>query len=601
MLKFDVNSLKQRLHLTVLLSIVFILTSISATYYSDWLSIKKDVYDSFDSLSTQMETQLQNNLHGIGELAKEIAFTDYVQTYLFTQDPVECIEAMDRAFDTVERIKERGDNIHSIFLLTRTPRHLYTNPSDRKLLAMLNSAREQYGLLSDISLKKPFYSKFFYLPDEITGELNPYFFYFMPVYNIKPGEMSKVNQGLCVICCDMQSLVNAITMENTASAIVATYMDEPVASTRTLTQAETAALPKISGWNEQNIQGVRYLTSVALTPELDWKIVALTPVQAIMREALAVRNTRLGLLVLGGAALYAFIFWITHSVTQPVNEMVSELLQIDSSSLQQRIKMPKLSEIRVLAGSINDMLARIESMTQKEIAAQQRLFQAVVAQKQAELMFYRSQINPHFLFNAFETICGMAQYSGVPDLEEATYALSGLFRYAMNAKTNVTVAEEVENAASYFSVMSIRWPGRFRLSTCIDLDIAQRLIPSMLLQPLAENAFKHGFKDKKKTGRLSIQGRLKDGYIFIKVTDNGEGISAERLRELNEGMVCPDKSLMRIGLINIAHRLRLLYDGRASIRIDAKLHRYTSVVISIPADALPEISLSGPAFDTAPV
>lgn len=300
MLKFDVNSLKQRLHLTVLLSIVFILTSISATYYSDWLSIKKDVYDSFDSLSTQMETQLQNNLHGIGELAKEIAFTDYVQTYLFTQDPVECIEAMDRAFDTVERIKERGDNIHSVFLLTRTPRHLYTNPSDRKLLAMLNSAREQYGLLSDISLKKPFYSKFFYLPDEITGELNPYFFYFMPVYNIKPGEMSKVNQGLCVICCDMQSLVNAITMENTASAIVATYMDEPVASTRTLTQAETAALPKISGWNEQNIQGVRYLTSVALTPELDWKIVALTPVQAIMREALAVRNTRLGLLVLGG-------------------------------------------------------------------------------------------------------------------------------------------------------------------------------------------------------------------------------------------------------------------------------------------------------------
>ena len=75
MLKFDVNSLKQRLHLTVLLSIVFILTSISATYYSDWLSIKKDVYDSFDSLSTQMETQLQNNLHGIGELAKEIGWT----------------------------------------------------------------------------------------------------------------------------------------------------------------------------------------------------------------------------------------------------------------------------------------------------------------------------------------------------------------------------------------------------------------------------------------------------------------------------------------------------------------------------------------------
>ncbi len=273
-----------------------------------------------------METQLQNNLRGMGELAKEIAFTDDVQTYLFTPDPVECIGAIDRASDAVERITERGDNIHSVFLFTRTPRHLYTNPSDRNLLEMLNSALEQYGLLSDISLKNPFYFKFFYLPDEITGELNPYF----------------------------------------------------------------------------------------------------------------------------------------------------------------------------------------------------------------------------------------------------------------------------------FSVMSLRWPGRFRLSTCIDPDIAQRVIPSMILQPLAENAFKHGFKDKKKTGRLSIQGRLEDGYILIKVTDNGQGISAERLRELNGEMVCPDESRTRIGLINIAHRLRLLYGGRASIRIEAKLHRYTSVVISIPADALPEISPSGSVSDTAP-
>ena len=171
---------------------------------------------------------------------------------------------------------------------------------------------------------------------------------------------------------------------------------------------------------------------------------------------------------------------------------------------------------------------------------------------EAELNALQARINPHFLYNALNSIASL-----IPDqplkAESMTIKLSDLFRYCLNSDSNpwTTVQEEVEMVNTYFEIEKIRFGTRLNFELEIDSEILQRKIPRFIIQPLVENALKHGLKDKLADGLLKIEVKLEGRNLIINVYDNG--IPFEK--DLNFGY----------GLKSTMDKLSLLYQDNYKI------------------------------------
>jgi two-component system LytT family sensor kinase len=192
---------------------------------------------------------------------------------------------------------------------------------------------------------------------------------------------------------------------------------------------------------------------------------------------------------------------------------------------------------------------------------------------QAELKALRAQINPHFLFNSLNTIADLI----VTDPEKAeamTVLLAKVFRHVlMNSDRQLTrVADEMEFLRTYLSVEEVRFGDRLRVRMELDPAVSTDSIPSLILQPVVENAIKHGLAPKVGSGHLSITADRHGDFVRLSVEDDGVGVA------LSEGL--PKHN--GVGLKIIAERLKALYNGRASLSIDCPATHGSRVTILIP-------------------
>jgi two-component system LytT family sensor kinase len=212
-----------------------------------------------------------------------------------------------------------------------------------------------------------------------------------------------------------------------------------------------------------------------------------------------------------------------------------------------------------------------------ERATREREIQQLATE--AELRALRAQLNPHFLFNALTTIGHLMQEA--PERARSTLLqLTGLLRAVLTPTAGelVTVAEEMEIVAAYLAIERARFEERLRLS--IDLPDAVRAlrIPPLLLQPLVENAVKHGITPLREGGVVSVSGRIDVGddgrRLHLTVSDSGAGFSpAERAARPSRG----------VGLASVEQRLARQFGERAGVAIRSAPGAGTSVELWLPA------------------
>jgi Histidine kinase len=207
---------------------------------------------------------------------------------------------------------------------------------------------------------------------------------------------------------------------------------------------------------------------------------------------------------------------------------------------------------------------RMADLRQSELA---RALQA------AELRLLKSQLNPHFLFNALNTIRSLIAYDPTRARDAVTH-LAGMLRYTLNSNQDelVSLAQELDIVNDYLALESMRFEERLR----IDIDVAQAArgvrIPVMLLQTVVENAIKHGIAELPDGGVLRIRAALVGDVLNIEVSNP----RPERL---------PDSTQPGVGLKNAAERLRLLFGQRGSLTLDLADANLAVVHIHIPAIA----------------
>lgn len=322
-------------------------------------------------------------------------------------------------------------------------------------------------------------------------------------------------------------------------------------------------------------------------------------ITALNARLVVVQSIGLVVCLLLGAATVATVL----RILTPVQQMVQASQAITAGDFTTPdIPVRQQDEIGQLAAAFNrmkhSMLLEVETLNEKN-AIQRELhkkqtealeLQSLMAREKLQQL--RSQIDPHFLFNTLNVILHSARQEQAWRTQTLLSALSHLLRYSLASNDLlVPLSREVRIIDEFYSIYRVRFGERVNLEWRISdsIDLTETMVPSFILQPLVENAFKHGICPKEDGGRVRIRiNRLAGkGLLFLSVSDDGLGMPAQTLQTLRANLHQPPDSGEHIGLYNVAARLRL-FDERCKFDVHSRYGHGTCAVMYLPLIETPE-------------
>ena len=216
-----------------------------------------------------------------------------------------------------------------------------------------------------------------------------------------------------------------------------------------------------------------------------------------------------------------------------------------------------------------------------------------IARKNAELLALQSQINPHFLFNALESIRMHSILKGEGETAEMVQKLAVMERQNVEWHEDfVTIGEEESFIEAYLQLQSYRFGERISFDIDIDDDCRNILIPKLTLVTFVENACVHGIESKSSQGWIFVRVYRSDGDLILEVEDTGDGMAEDEVKVLERRMnyVTLDmvKKARHVGILNACLRMKLMFDEKARFTIESEKGIGMSVIITIPQDCLRE-------------
>lgn len=286
---------------------------------------------------------------------------------------------------------------------------------------------------------------------------------------------------------------------------------------------------------------------------------------------------------------------LVRRLTRPIQELADASLKIGQGNFEiPDVIVEQENEIGQMADAFNEMKhsmkTRVELLNEKnemERALHRQKTEALEMQalvEREQLQQLRSQINPHFLFNTLNVIRYTAGQEQAHRTETMLTSMAGLFRYALASNEEATpLSQEVRIVESLFLLYHARFGDRMRLAWRIspELDLTETMVPSFLLQPLVENALKHGLGPKEEGGTVWVRMGCRAGQLYLSVSDNGAGMTRPQKQALLEQLNSPPVGGRHIGLYNVTARLRLL-KGECGFEMYSSPGRGTRVALRLP-------------------
>ena len=290
---------------------------------------------------------------------------------------------------------------------------------------------------------------------------------------------------------------------------------------------------------------------------------------------------RRGLLVLGLSLLLALTmaFALSAYVARPFRAMERTMAGAGAGFPGPRLRLAGCKEFAQLSNAYNAMIDQIERLMRETKDNQDQL-------RQMEIAALEEQINPHFLYNALDSITWLIETQRGADAVQMVGALAKLLRLSINRGGNFhAVRREVEHVESYLLIQRTRYGQRFSSRIHVERAAEDLLCPRLILQPLVENAIKHGIGDN--TGcTIEVRIFLEGESLVMTVRDDGMGILPDKLRSVQQALresqpPRPDE-ISGLALKSVNRRIRLLCGAEWGITIDSETEEYTCVRIALP-------------------
>ena len=283
--------------------------------------------------------------------------------------------------------------------------------------------------------------------------------------------------------------------------------------------------------------------------------------------------------------------WISGGITKPISLLSKAAKEISTGNLTgDDIKITTKDELKPLTETFNQMRTNLRQHV-TEIKQKSELDKLL---KELELRSLQNQINPHFLFNTLNTISKMAYLEEAEQTSRLIEAVAAILRYNLGDLNKAsTLREEVRIVKEYFFIQQTRFGERIQFVTdiedcCLDIEI-----PSLILQPLVENAFIHGVESYEENAVIRLHIHRHRDRIHVEVIDNGDGMDEAVKNRLltyvkgtgTEDVYEPEKSKghsTSIGVKNVIRRLQLFYLRNDIVEIDSELTKGTNFRLTIP-------------------
>ena len=280
--------------------------------------------------------------------------------------------------------------------------------------------------------------------------------------------------------------------------------------------------------------------------------------------------------ILALSLLFIVILYVTLKKTfskyqTQVVDLVETIHDIAQGEQGKRIDLTKKDqELLLIAETTNDMLDRLERNIHD-------IYQLELSQKDAHMRALQAQINPHFMYNTLEFLRMYAVMENQNELADIIYEFSSLLRNNISDERETTLKQEVEFCRKYSYLCIVRYPKSIAYGFKIDPGLEEMRIPKFTLQPLVENYFAHGVDHRRTDNVISIKALKKEGYVEILVTDNGRGMPADKLAEIQDKLAqrtfehTVDYSGKRqsIGIVNVHERFVLYFGDRYDISVES--------------------------------
>jgi two-component system, sensor histidine kinase YesM len=315
-------------------------------------------------------------------------------------------------------------------------------------------------------------------------------------------------------------------------------------------------------WKEDSFNGVMMYDR--LSPSAGgWILVKRVSYANLYESAFSVAKINILFGIIGLSLVILSILFVSFKITSPIRVLLHNIQQVEKGDMKIESQSFGTDEIGLLGSRFQQMIGRINQLINRE-------YKLELENKTNQLKVLQSQINPHFLYNALQSIGTVALKNKVPQIYTLITHLSKIMRYGMDMEEDIVpLSKEISYTRAYLLLQKERFGAHLEYSIVVEEEIKEAQIPKMLLQPIIENYFKHGFDSREGIGQITLTCLMKEEDLIVMIEDNGAGVTKEKLEEIHDHFKTDVKNHSgpntSIGLKNVYMRLMLYYNQQASL------------------------------------
>lgn len=324
---------------------------------------------------------------------------------------------------------------------------------------------------------------------------------------------------------------------------------------------------------EQNAEVTRKRISTS-----GMELISVVPMNLLRSETARMIFVMLLVLIPAMLLVSGFVMIINRQYRRRLNSLSDAMKNYTANGSQLPVHIHSHDELSELADQFNEMCQRLDQQIKLN-------YQAELGRKTAELNAMQAQINPHFLFNTIETIRMRAVEDGNSRVSEMLLQLGQLFHWIIQMDQRIVYLEdEIDYNEAYLELQKLRYDDSFEYEFRIPNDVLYLGIPKFTLQPIIENAIRHGFWENTIPGLITISAEQKHDRLYLYVADNGTGMTPQRLEQLQSHILnAAALPGFGIGIRNVHKRIQLLFGGEYGVSVESQQGHGTTVTITLPA------------------
>lgn len=314
-----------------------------------------------------------------------------------------------------------------------------------------------------------------------------------------------------------------------------------------------------------------------------WKLLRAVPYERYLGELKNVGlRTASGLIVM--FALWYFVnHFIIKKMTLPIRKLVEAMKQVAEGNFDVELKVYSKDEFGMINAGFNAMVKQIKKLFEKTVNEEKK-------RREQDILMLRYQMNPHFLYNTLSAIRLTAIMDKQEKISKMLLILGRFLKNAiLTAEQMLDVKSEIANIEDYISLYQLRYNNRLNVSIDAEASCYEYLIPSMICQPIIENAIMHGINDNcesKDSSKIEISITDGEEFLQISVFDNGCGMEKEKIEKIFDGTLEKEDNAIRdrlhIGIRNIHKRIKLIFGEKYGMKIESVPGEFTRVKLNLP-------------------